>query len=125
MGKSLFSMKKRSSQCITDCYFLFCSLIEVPFIISLLLCSSCTSNKPQHRLTGFSMSCMCRPHGEIGSRLPYVLGLPWSPPTPILPVSVGCPRCVSPWPCSCSAAVQRYEPNFSVFHTVTQTEMRL
>lgn len=33
----------------------------------------------------------------------------WSPLTPILPASVGCPTCVSSWPCSCSAAAQRYD----------------
>ena len=33
-----------------------------------------------------------------------------SPPIPILPVLVGCPRCVFSWPCYFSAAAQRYGP---------------
>lgn len=51
----------------------------------------------------------------------------WSPPTPILPASVGCPRCVSSWPCLRSAAAQRYNTQpLSLFsHTHTQTEMCL
>lgn len=32
----------------------------------------------------------------------------WSPPIPILPVLVGCPRCVFSWFCYFSAAAQRY-----------------
>ncbi|XP_078147691.1 glucagon receptor isoform X1 [Centroberyx gerrardi] len=47
-----------------------------------------------------------------------------SPPTPILPASVGCPRCVSSWPCSCSAAthrVRRLKPGGCVFLQVSST----
>lgn len=44
----------------------------------------------------------------------------WSPPTPILPASVGCPRCVSFWRCSCSAAAQRYDSQpLPLLHTHT------
>lgn len=92
----------------------YCLFFLLPVSQSLRYFKLSTQTHAYNKL----LRVVCRPSGETGLRLPHELGLFCVlVPTPILPASVGCPRCVSFWPCSCSAAAKRYDSqHYSLSH---------